>query len=195
MTPEHLADAEAHPATKYARAMLDELGIDCHSDSTEATPARFVKALLELTYGLHVDPTRHLRVTFEPASDDPGMIIARDVPFVSVCEHHLLLFTGTATVAYLPKPGARIVGLSKLARVAQEYGARPQVQERLGDQIVSALTDHLDTLGAACIIRSAHSCMTCRGARATGAAMVTSHLRGVFREKHEARAELMMLAG
>ena len=191
---DHLADAAAHPATIHARAMLAKLGIPCNNDSTEATPARFVKALMELTEGARLDPARHLQVTFAPTSDDPGMIIATGVPFTSLCEHHLLPFTGTATVGYLPAKGARIVGLSKLARVAQEFAARPQVQERLGDEIVTALATHLETLGAACVLRATHSCMTLRGARATGAGMVTSHLRGVFRDKPEVRAEFLQLA-
>jgi len=110
------------------------------------------------------------------------------------CEHHLLPFTGTATIGYLPEPGARIVGLSKLARVTQEYAARPQVQERLGDQIVTAITSNLDTLGAGCILRAVHTCMTLRGARAAGAAMVTSHLTGRFRTDKAARDEFMILA-
>src|SRR5205807_5162993 len=111
-------------------------------------------ALAELTSGLALDPARHLAVTFPPPSDDPPMVVVPGIPIVSVCEHHMLPFTGTATVAYLP--AGRIVGLSKLARVAQEYAARPQVQERLGDQIVVTIDRHLDTLGAACQIRAVH---------------------------------------
>jgi GTP cyclohydrolase I len=122
------------------------------------------------------------------------MIIVPGVPFVSLCEHHLLAFTGTATLAYVPAPGARIVGLSKLARLAREYAARPQVQERLGDQIVQAIARNLNTAGAACIIRSTHTCMTIRGVRAAGAAMVTSHLTGEFRENAAMRAEFLQLA-
>ncbi len=189
-----LTEAEDHPATAHARVMLDLLGIDVSRADTAATPARFVKALLELTSGARLDPARHLRVTFEPGSPDPGIIIVRDVPFISLCEHHLLAFTGTATVGYLPAPGARIVGLSKLARLVQELAARPQVQERLGDQVVSAITGNLETAGAACVLEASHSCMTLRGARAVGASMVTSHLRGVFRESPAARAEFLQLA-
>jgi len=183
---------EHHPAAGHAREMMRALGLDTATEETAATPARFVRALAELTRGLALDPDRHLAVTFPAPSDDPGMVIARRIPVVSVCEHHLLPFTGTATVAYLPV--TRIVGLSKLARLAQEYAARPQVQERLGDQIITAISKHLDTLGAACVIRSAHSCMTLRGACATGAEMVTSHLAGLFREDAAARAEFMELA-
>lgn len=190
-----LLDAVTHPATVHARALLEALGVDCDTEDTLDTPARFVRAMLELTAGLREDPARHLSRTFPAPTADPGMVVVTGVPFVSLCEHHLLAFTGTAAVAYLPSPGARIVGLSKLARVAQEYAARPQVQERLGDQIVTAIATHLDTLGAACILRATHSCMTLRGARATGAVMVTSHLTGRFRDDPAARGEFLQLAG
>lgn len=183
---------ETHPATVHARAMLAALGIACDSEDTADTPARMTGALLEMTAGLTLDPGRHLAVTFPPPSLDPPMVVVPGIPVVSVCEHHMLPFTGTATIAYLP--ASRIVGLSKLARVAQEYAARPQVQERLGDQIVAAIDKHLDTRGSACMIRAVHTCMTLRGARATGAEMVTSHLTGAFRDDKAARSEFLMLA-
>ena len=181
-------------ATGHARAMLAALGLVDGSEDTTDTPARFVKALAEMTAGAHLDPTRHLRVTFPAKSANPGMILVPDVRFTSVCEHHLLPFVGTACVGYIPAAGARIVGLSKLARVVQEYAARPQVQERLGEQVVDAITSTLDTVGAACLIRSEHSCMTLRGAKASGAYMVTSHLSGAFYDNPTVRAEFLTLA-
>lgn len=181
-------------ATAHARAMFSVLGIACDSASTERTPLRFVEALVEMTRGLHLDPARHLRVQFPPESADQGIIAAVDVPFVALCEHHVLPFSGRATVAYLPRPDAHIVGLSKLARVLQEYGARPQVQERLGGQVVDALARNLDPLGAACLIRSEHACMTQRGARAHGAVMVTTHLTGRFTTDPSLRAQVLALA-
>jgi GTP cyclohydrolase I len=193
MTPDHLAPMEAHPAVGHARAMLAALGMPCDDDSTAATPARFVRALMEFCSGVLDDPDRHFKVTFPAPEGDPGMIVVTGIPFTSICEHHLLAFTGTATVAYLPAPGSRICGLSKLARVAQEYAARPQVQERLGTQIVDAITRNLNVLGAACVLSSAHSCMTLRGAKATGAMMVTSHLTGAFRNDPAARTEFLQL--
>lgn len=189
-----LDDARDHPATVHARAMLAALGMSCDDDETSATPARFVRAMLELTEGARLDPDRHLQVRFPAPSGDPGLIVTTGVPFTSLCEHHLLPFTGTAAIGYLPEPGSEIVGLSKLARVAQEYAARPQVQERLGDQIVAAVTGNLRTIGAACVLRAEHSCMVLRGARATGAVMVTSHLRGAFRDDPAARTEFLQLA-
>jgi GTP cyclohydrolase I len=190
--PAHLDAGDA--ATYHARQLLAALGMPCEDESTAETPARMVRALLELTDGGRVDPDRHFARTFPPPSTDPGMIIVPGVPFVSLCEHHMLPFTGTADVAYIPSPGARIVGLSKLARVVVEYAARPQIQERLGDQIVAAITGNLQTDGAACILRSIHTCMTLRGVRAVGAAMVTSHLAGRFRDDPAARNELLTLA-
>lgn len=181
-------------AVMHARAMLRALGMPCDDDGTGETPGRFVRALVELTAGIRLDPDRHFARTFPPPSANPGMIIVPGIAFTSICEHHLLAFTGTAAVGYVPAPGARVVGLSKLARIVQEYAARPQMQERLGDQIVDAIVGNLDTEGAACIISSVHSCMTLRGARAVGAAMVTSHLRGSFRQDRAMRDEFLELS-
>lgn len=166
-----------HQAVNGARTMLAALGI--HGD--ELTPDRLVRALDELTYGRSQDPRRHLAVQFPPTSGEPGPVVVEDVPFTSVCEHHVLPFTGVATVGYLPRPGQPIVGLSKLARLVQEYAARPQVQERLTDQVVTALLDTLNPAGAACAVRGVHSCMTLRGAR-TGqsAAMTTVQYAGTM---------------
>lgn len=164
-------------AAMAAATMLDALGIRGDDD----TPARLVRALHEMTGGRLVDPRRHLAVQFPPTSSAPGPVIVEDVPFTSVCEHHVLPFTGHATLAYLPRPGQRIVGLSKLARLVQDYAARPQVQERLTDQVVTGLMDALDPAGAACAVRGVHSCMTLRGAR-TGqsSAMTTVQYAGAM---------------
>lgn len=188
MTQPDLVEVATH-----THALLKALGVPA-TDSTMDTPERWARALIEMTAGLHVDPARHLLRTFPPEAEDPGMIIVPGVPFTSLCEHHMLPFVGTVTVAYLPKAGADIVGLSKLARLVQEMAARPQVQERLGQQIVAAITDTLNTEGAGCIIRSTHCCMTGRGARAQGAEMLTSHLAGWFKTDPTVRAEFMALA-
>lgn len=167
-----LAAAEVH-----CLAMLDALGIAGAHDGR--TAGRHVRALAELTRGLAVDPCAHLGVQFPPTSDEVQLIAAHAVPFTSVCEHHVLPFWGHATVAYLPKPGAAIVGLSKLARLVADYAARPQVQERLGEQVVSALMRELPAAGAAVAIRGVHTCMALRGARAgTAAAMLTLRATG-----------------
>lgn len=180
-------------AEQHARALIEALDIP-ETESTKDTPRRLVAALAEMTAGLHVDPARHLAVTFPPESPDPGMIVVTGISFCSVCEHHMLPFTGTATVGYLPAPRARIVGLSKLARLVTDFAARPQIQERLGDQITTALTGNLDTLGAACLIRASHTCMTLRGARSANSTMVTSHLAGRFRDDPTVRGEFLTLA-
>lgn len=167
----------AHDAVEHAAKMLAALGIA----GDDRTPLRLVRALDELTHARGEDPRRHLRVRFPAASAQPGLIVVTDVPFVSVCEHHVLPFHGHATVAYLPAPGDEIVGLSKLARLIQETAARPQVQERLTDQVVTAIVAVLAPLGAACAVRGAHSCMAHRGARAgADAAMTTVQYAGVL---------------
>lgn len=163
-------------AVAACRQMLELLDITGDED----TPARFVKAMAELTAGLRdEDPLRHLEVTFPPVSDEPGLVAVRGLPFTSVCEHHLLPFHGTATLAYLPKPAGRIVGLSKLARLVQELAARPQVQERLAAQVLDGLMTRLSCRGAAVGLSSVHTCMTLRGARTgPGAAMATVDYAG-----------------
>lgn len=165
-------------AAKHAASMLAELGI---AGVDDLTPHRMVRALDELAAGRWVDPRRHLAVEFPPVSERPGLVVVTDVPFTSLCEHHVLPFTGIATVAYLPGPGEAIIGLSKLARMVVDYAARPQVQERLTDQIAQALADRPGTLGAACAIRGVHACMALRGAR-TGArvGMVTTQYVGAL---------------
>ncbi|RJL35803.1 GTP cyclohydrolase I [Bailinhaonella thermotolerans] len=178
----------------HARGLMDALGFPVDSPGMAGTARRLVQALDELTSGMHEDPGRHLLVTFPPEAEKQGMIAVTDIPFISVCEHHLLPFTGTADVAYVPAPGAPVVGLSKLARLVQGYAARPQLQERLGEQIVSAIADRLETSGAACRLRAEHACLTLRGARAAGARMVTIHVKGVFETDAEARAEFVELS-
>ncbi len=171
------ADGDLDEATAYAEKMLALLGIAGDAE----TPARLVRALDQLAAGRNLDPRRHLAVQFPPTATEPGLITVTDVPFVSVCEHHVLPFHGVATVAYLPKPGDRIVGLSKLARLVQEYAARPQVQERLTDQVVTALMEVLEPRGAACAVRGVHTCMSLRGARTgASAAMTTAQYGGIL---------------
>ena len=166
-------------AANHAQVMLRALGIVGDAE----TPGRLVRALGELTAGLHEDPTKHLGVRFPPVSDRPSLVTVTDVPFVSVCEHHVLPFTGVATVAYLPHVGQDIVGLSKLARLVQGFAARPQVQERLTAEVVEAIVEVLEPAGAACAVRGIHACMSLRGA-CTGpaAAMVTTQYAGELAE-------------
>jgi GTP cyclohydrolase IA len=185
------------PGAEHAAGqLLTALGIAHDTDGLAETPARLAAALYELTAGLRApDPAAHLLRTFEPGGPHPSMIVAAGIEFVSVCEHHALPFYGTAAVAYLPAPDARVAGVSKLARLVTGYAARPQMQERLGTQITDAITGTLDTQGAACLIVAVHTCMTLRGVRAgQNARMITNHLTGRFLNEHPVRDEFLTLA-
>ena len=175
------------------RAMLRLAGEDPEREGLRDTPRRFLNAWVELTASSSETAEQLLAVTF-PADEYPAdqMIAVGPVSFVSLCEHHLLPFTGTAWVAYLPAPG-RVVGLSKLARLVDHYARRVQVQERLTVQIAHALDDHLSPSGVGVLLRAEHSCMSLRGVRKTGAAMTTSVLLGAMRDEPDARAEFLAL--
>jgi GTP cyclohydrolase I len=173
--------------------------IACKGANEEAvknTPTRFVTAFEEMSAGYSLDASEILSKQFEQDDDAcyDGIVLLRDIPFVSLCEHHLLPFTGTASVAYIPNPETRrVVGLSKLARLVDVYAKRMQLQERLCAEIVNALETELSPLGSACVIHAVHSCMVYRGAQKSGASMVTSSIKGVFREDGLAREELLSL--
>ena len=159
--------------------MLTVLGLDRYADIRTST--RYTTALHEMTYGVDVDPTRHLQITFPPVTTSPCLVTVTNVPFTSLCSHHMLPFWGTATIAYLPQPDAKIVGLSKLARCFREYAARPQIQEQLGQQVVDAITENLQTDGAAVAIHGTHACMALRGASTgVGASMITTSFTGLL---------------
>lgn len=164
-------------AMQGIRALLELVGEDPYRDGLAETPARVVKAYREMC-GRPGDPAVDLAKVFPDVGDASSPVTVGPIPFTSVCEHHLLPFTGTAYVAYVPD-GGRIVGLSKLPRTVQHYAKRPQVQERMTSQIAQALTDHLNPLGVAVLVRGQHSCMSLRGACASGW-MTTHDLRGVL---------------
>ncbi len=173
--------------------------IDHNREGIIETPKRFIKAFLELTGGALEDPKVHLEKNFSIADSDPEVpnydevIISGGIPFNSLCEHHLLPFSGTIDIGYIPNPlNGRIVGLSKLARMADGYARRLQVQERLAVQIEHAIDTVLHPLGAAVIIRGKHTCQCMRGIKKDGY-MVTSRMTGVFRDKPEARMEFLQL--
>jgi GTP cyclohydrolase I len=171
------------------REILRALGEDPDREGLARTPARVAAAYRELFAGLREDPRRHLRVTFD--EDHREMVILRDIPFASMCEHHLLPFTGFAHVGYIPQ--GRVVGLSKLARLVEGYARRPQVQERLTSEIADALMDGLSPNGCGVVIEAVHTCMTIRGISKSGATMLTSAMRGGFKTRPETRAEFMAL--
>lgn len=190
-------------AYEAVRVLMDHIGLDCDQPGTKGTPRRLSSALKELCTPPpgSEDVATILSVTFGDDDEDerPGlhtgfdeMVVVTDVTFVTLCEHHLLPFWGTAKIGYIPGPDGRVVGLSKLARLLDHYAARPQLQERLTKQVTTALMDHLDVAGAGAIVHGTHSCMALRGPKKPGAAMVTSSLQGVFRTP-EVRAEFLAL--
>jgi GTP cyclohydrolase I len=165
------------------------VGEDPDREGLLKTPNRVARAYGELMAGLQDDPRRHLKTVFNERYDE--VVLLRNIEFNSLCEHHLLPFTGKAHVAYLPD--GKVVGLSKLARLVEGFARRPQVQERLTTQVADALMDELSPIGAACVVEATHTCMTIRGAKKVGAVMVTSALRGIFKENASSRAEILAL--
>lgn len=172
VVPEVVTECEAQDAV---RRLLVHLGEDPERPGLVDTPARVVRALREMTEGARQDPSDVLATVFPDAHD--GMVVVRDIPFVSLCEHHLLPFRGVATVAYVP--AGNVVGLSKVSRLVQGYARRLQMQERLTDDVADALEGRLQTKGVAVQIRARHACMGDRGVR-TPAEMVTSTFRGIL---------------
>ncbi len=174
---------------KAVREILLAVGENPDREGLLKTPSRVARAYSELMAGLQDDPKRHLKTVFRERYDE--VVLLRDIEFHSLCEHHLLPFTGKAHVAYLPD--GKVVGLSKLARLVEGYARRPQVQERLTTQIADAIMDELNPIGAACVIEAVHTCMTIRGAKKHGSTMVTSALRGIFKENPSSRSEILAL--
>ncbi|MGA2257602.1 MAG: GTP cyclohydrolase I FolE [Thermoguttaceae bacterium] len=174
---------------RAVREILLAVGEDPDREGLRETPARVARMYAELFAGLHLDPRRHLKKFFTERYDE--VVLVRDISFQSMCEHHMLPFLGKAHVAYLPGP--RIVGLSKLARVVEEIARRPQVQERMTEQIANLLVEELEVKGVAVIIEAEHTCMTIRGVRKPGALCITSAMKGHFRTGSSTRAELMTL--
>jgi GTP cyclohydrolase IA len=171
------------------REILAAIGEDPDREGLRETPARVARMYAELFGGLHQDPRRHLRKFFTETCDE--VVLVRDISFNSMCEHHMLPFMGKAHVAYLP--GKRVIGLSKLARVVEEVARRPQVQERMTEEIANLLVEELHAKGVAVVIEAVHTCMTIRGVRKPGSVCVTSAMKGCFRNKPSTRAELMTL--
>jgi GTP cyclohydrolase I len=173
-------------AERAAAAFLTALGIDTGGEATAGTPGRMARAYAEF-----FTPRPFNLTTFPNEEGYDELVLARNIPMRSVCEHHLLPFTGIAHVGYLP--GERILGLSKLARIVEHFAARPQVQERLTKQIADWLTEQLQPRGVGVVIEAEHTCMTLRGVRATGSNTVTSTLLGSLREDARSRNEFFAL--
>jgi GTP cyclohydrolase I len=173
------------------REILVAIGEDPDRDGLKRTPARVAAMYAEIFGGLDENPADHLNVTFEAEHDE--MVMVRDIPLHSCCEHHLVPFAGRAHVAYIPGPDGRITGLSKIARLVDGFARRPQVQERLTTQIADALVAELRPEGALVMIEAEHLCMSMRGVRKPGALTITSAVRGLFKTNAATRAEAMTL--
>ncbi len=189
-TPLHLvspSEVDLDRAEAAAADFLRALGVDIDDPDLRRTPHRMAHAYGEMLRAREFTPT-----TFRNDEGYDQLVLARSIPMRSVCEHHLLPFTGIAHVGYLP--GERIIGLSKLARVVEHFACRPQVQERLTQQIADWLQEHLNPAGVGVLIEAEHSCMTLRGVQATGSTTVTSALVGALRTDPTARGEFLSLA-
>lgn len=171
------------------REILAAIGEDPNRDGLLDTPGRVARMYAEICGGIHEDPASHLTRQFEADHDE--MILVRDIPLYSLCEHHLIPFLGKAHVGYIPNEDGCITGLSKLARVVEGYSRMPQVQERLTTQIADAIEGALNPRGVLVVVEAEHLCMSMRGIRKPGANTVTSAVRGLFRTDIATRAEAM----
>lgn len=172
------------------REILLAIGENPDREGLQETPKRVANMYAEIFSGLEDDPKRHLKIFNESENDE--MVVVRDIPMYSMCEHHLLPFVGKAHIAYIPCDG-KVIGLSKLARIVDSFSKKPQIQERLTSQIADFLEENLSPKGIAVVVEAEHLCMTMRGARAAGAKTQTSALRGIMRKDARTRAEAMSL--
>jgi GTP cyclohydrolase I len=174
---------------RAVREILAAVGEDPEREGLRETPARVARMYQELFSGLHTDPRIHLQKFFTEKYDE--MVLVRDIAFNSMCEHHMMPFIGKAHIGYVPS--GKVVGLSKLARVVEEVSHRPQVQERMTEQIANLLVEELEVRGVAVVIEASHSCMAIRGVRKPDSVCVTSAMKGIFRSNLSSRSEVMTL--
>jgi GTP cyclohydrolase I len=174
---------------RAVREILAAVGEDPNREGLRETPARVARMYAELFRGLHQDPAEHTRKFFSEKYDE--IVLVRDITFESVCEHHLLPFMGKAHIGYLP--AGKVIGLSKLARVVEVVSRRPQVQERMTEQIADLLVNELGAKGVGVVVEATHTCMTIRGIRKPGSLCVTSAMKGLFRTNPASRQEVMQL--
>jgi len=172
-------------------SLIEAIGEDPQREGLAGTPGRVAEMYAELFAGINVDPREELKVGFEEGHRE--MVIVRDIPFYSMCEHHLLPFYGVAHIGYIPNVDGRVVGVSKLARVVEIISKRPQIQERMTTEIADAIVDGIKPDGVAVVVQAEHLCMIMRGIKKPGSAIVTSALRGTFRSKAETRTEFFSL--
>ncbi|SFP49216.1 GTP cyclohydrolase I FolE [Sphingomonas rubra] len=183
--PPHVAEA--------VRTLIEWAGDDPAREGLLDTPKRVARAWKEYCAGYGEDPARHLSRVFEEVGGYDEIVLLRDIPFQSHCEHHMAPIIGRAHIAYLPKD--HVVGISKLARVLHGFARRLQVQERLTAEVADCIWDHLRPVGVAVVIEATHACMTARGVRTPGVSMTTSRMMGVFRDDERSRREVLALMG
>ncbi|WP_172119434.1 GTP cyclohydrolase I FolE [Actinomyces faecalis] len=181
---------DAEGVRRAVRDLLVAIGEDPDRDGLRETPDRMARAYEEMFAGLREDPGAHVEKVFDVGHDE--MVLVRDIPMYSVCEHHLLPFHGVAHIAYIPSEDGHVTGLSKLARLVEGYARRPQVQERLTAQVADAMVERLDVRGVLVVVEAEHLCMSMRGVRKPGSSTVTSAVRGQLRAA-ATRAEAMSL--
>jgi len=176
---------------KAVATIIKAIGENPGREGLVDTPKRVAEMYTELFMGLDIDPKEELAVGYEEGHRE--MVIVRDIPFYSMCEHHLLPFYGVAHIGYIPNVSGRVVGVSKLARVVEIIASRPQVQERMTTEIADAIMDGIKPDGVAVVVQAEHLCMIMRGAKKPGSNIITSAIRGAFRKKAETRAEFFSL--
>ena len=190
-------EAASRPSRASAEAAVRTLirwaGDDPDREGLVGTPARVARAYEEWFAGYFEDPREYLKRTFEEVGGYDEIVLLKDIPFQSHCEHHLAPIIGKASIAYLPRD--KVVGISKLARVLHGYARRLQVQERLTAQVADCICEHLKPKGVAVVIEASHACMTARGVGTPGVMMTTSRMMGVFREDERSRREVLALMG
>ena len=182
---------DAKKIEEGVRLILEGVGEDPQREGLLDTPARVARMYEEIFAGLTEDPARHFEVTFDEHHEE--MVLVRDIPFYSMCEHHLVPFFGVAHVAYIPASDGRICGLSKLARLVEAYAKRPQVQERLTSQVADTLIEQLNPQGVIVVLEAEHMCMSMRGVKKPGSKTITSAVRGIFERSQATRSEALSL--
>ena len=189
----HAPEIDQERIAAAVREILFAIGEDPDRDGLLDTPNRVARMYAEICAGLHQEPSEHLATMFEADHDE--MVMVRDNPMYSLCEHHLIPFIGKAHVAYIPNRSGNVIGLSKVARLVDGFAKRPQVQERLTRQVADALEEHLQPRGVLVVMEAEHLCMSMRGVRKAGSSTVTSSVTGIFRANVATRAEAMRFLG
>lgn len=191
LPPELSPAVDTAKIERAVRMILEAIGEDADREGLLDTPARVARMYAETCAGLHDNPARHLKVTFDAGHDE--MIMVRDIPLYSMCEHHLVPFFGRAHVAYIPNTDGRVTGLSKLARLVDGFSRRPQVQERLTTQVADAVEAGLSPRGVLVVIEAEHMCMAMRGIRKQGSTTLTSTFTGAFRDSPEEQVRFVTM--